>query len=70
MIPFIRGSQIHRAESITGSKMVVVRDCGQGGELFNEQTSMLQDEEFQSQMVVMVAQNVNVFNTTELYTQT
>ena len=50
--------------------MVVVRDCGQGGELFNEQTSMLQDEEFQSQMVVMVAQNVNVFNTTELYTQT
>ena len=28
MIPFIRGSQIHRAESITGSKMVVVRDCG------------------------------------------
>jgi len=28
MIPLIRGSQIHRAESITGSKMVVVRDCG------------------------------------------
>lgn len=26
MILFIRGSKIHRAESITGSKIVVVRD--------------------------------------------
>ena len=46
MIPLIRGSQIHRAESITGSKIVVVRDWGREESCLMSRVSVLQNEEF------------------------
>lgn len=46
MILFIRGSKIHRAESIIGSKIVVVRDWGREESCLMSRVSVLQDEEF------------------------
>ena len=63
-MPFLRSTWSHQR------KMRVARDSGEGELVGNRYKSLvLQDREFWRGTVVTAAQNVNVLNVTELYTE-